>query len=847
MNKFTAVMMVFSLAAWCQAGITNLVVNGGFEDTAEQMLTPSQISPAYSVTGWRAFNTATEGAVTYRVVTDPSSASDGSNYLEIDCSSSEKRDAGFDVHHVGAGASAISPGTAYTVSFDAKRVSGDDNALQVAVKTYEGSAAILESLMDTNLELSDEWTSYSFTIVPTRAMPDGSDPNLYIGFRPRKGTFLQRERICIDHVSVIPSDVRPDSVRLFNVFTDNMVLQRNARVAVYGAARPGDQVAVSFADQSKTSVADGEGKWLVHLDPMPASFKPRTLSVTSERSGETSISNVLVGDVWLAGGQSNMDHPFRSYSLLTPPEKTNPNLRILVAAKVPSVNPLDQLVLEPVLKGTWQSSSSYYLEGFSPSAYYFGSILHEELNVPVGLIESAWGATIAEAWTPAETLEALGYAEKEPIYKGGELGRNNPSVLYNGMIYPLRHFTFKGVIWYQGESNSPQVLAYESLFSGMISAWRETFDNEDLPFYFVQLAPYQTLGWNKNGAAWAWLREAQTRTLALPNTGMAVITDAGEYLDIHPQWKQVVGERLALHALQAEGLDVVASSPMYSGMTVDGNQIVLNFSKADSGLETREVVMNRNRNLPKGEDPEAFRVPASKVAGFKICGADRKFVEANAVIRGNQVFVSSPQVPTPVAVRYGWGNFPLCNLYSKSGLPVCPFRTDNFPPPNFDGAQSGELFSGDVKALGTPMKLHAGTKESPVALQEKEGRAVSYISEKAGSKSRYGYYKSKDHAVRNGKNPEVKVQVLYFDQGEGSFSLVYDSSDSSVRVNPKSAGAWKFSGMKVMLADSRTWRVATITLKDAFFGGRCNGADLRIQSTDTNLFLGGVFLSSLTP
>jgi hypothetical protein len=844
MNRWIVLFLAAGLAACCRADGGNRVVNGGFEDTGAQTLTPDRASPAFSVAGWRAFNTAAAGSVTYRIVTDPAAASEGRNYLSIDCSSSEKVDAGFDVHFAGSGAASISPGAVYTVSFDAKRVSGPDNGLQFAVNTFEGNSTTVESLLDMNLTLKDEWTSYSFQIIPTRPESDGSDPNLYLGFRPRKGMPLQRESICIDNISVTRSDAHSDSVRLFNLFTHNMVLQRSARVAVYGDAIPGDDVTVSFAGQSKQAPADEEGHWMVHLDPMDASFAPRTLSVATERSGQTSITNVLVGDVWLAGGQSNMDHPFCTFSVLNPPEKISPDIRILVVAKVPSLTPLGQPVLEPYLNGTWQPSSTDSLGPFSATAWFFGSTLQQELNVPIGLVESAWGATLAEFWTPAETLEQLGFPKQNPVYdQAGRLSQKNHAGLYNGMIYPLRNFTFKGVIWYQGESNSRNATAYESLFSGMIGAWRDTFGNENLPFYFVQLAPYQTLSWNVEGAAWAWLRDAQTRTLALPDTGMAVITDAGEYLDIHPQAKQVVGERLALHALQAEGMDVVASSPMFSGMRVDGNQAVLSFSFADSGLETREVVMNRNRDLPRGEDPEAFRVPASTVAGFKICGADHQFVDADAVIRGSRVVVSSPQVAAPVAVRYGWENFPLCNLYSKNGLPVCPFRTDDFPPPNFDGRQTGELFSGDVKALGAPMQLYTGTGESPVEQQEIKGRAVSYISRKDGSQSRYGYYTSQDQQVRNGKRPEITVQVLYFDQGKGSFSLNYDSSDPSVIVNSNPPGAWKFSGMKVMLTDTRTWRVASITLKDAFFGGRCNGADLRIESADADLFLGGAFLA----
>lgn len=250
----------------------------------------------------------------------------------------------------------------------------------------------------------------------------------------------------------------------------------------------------------------------------------------------------------------------------------------------------------------------------------------------------------------------LGYPAVDP----GTIDKDDQSVLYNGMIHPFRNFTFKGVIWYQGESYSERALTYNSLFAGMIESWREAFGRGDLPFYYVQLAPYGNVGSaSLEGATYAWLREAQTQTLSVTNTGMAVITDAGEYFDIHPQNKPPVGERLARFALRDEGVDVIPDSPLYSGMQVSGNRITLSFDHAETGLRTQDVVMNKNKNYAPGTDPDAFTIPASSLSGFTICGANKIFVAANAVITGNQVVVSSPSVPRPVAVRYGWTNFPL--------------------------------------------------------------------------------------------------------------------------------------------------------------------------------------------
>jgi sialate O-acetylesterase len=476
-------------------------------------------------------------------------------------------------------------------------------------------------------------------------------------------------------------------VKLHPAFSDHMVLQRDQPVNVFGFGEPGDRVTVQFAGQTVTGTVGSDGKWQAVLKPLPASASPSELTVWS---GENRISctDVLVGDVWFCGGQSNMERPFRTYSQLkdTIPALGNPQIRLFTTARVTSPIPLD---VPPVPPGKgegnfnrWQECNATTLPNFSPLAYYFGAKVNASLKVPVGLMVSAWGSTAAEPWVSQEVMAKLDLGYQLPIDPKGKAPHNQPSLCYNSMIHPFLQMTFKGFIWYQGESNSQWADKYKIIFPALITSWRELFHAENRPFYFVQIAPYMTLPWDVTGEAWAWLRDSQSATTKLvPNTGMTVITDLGEHDEIHPQAKQAAGERLALFALRDAGLQVQPESPRYRAMKIEGGRCVIAFDYAEAGLETRQVVMNRKKDQPIQKDPEAFVVPAGELAGFTICGEDRNFVPAKAAIAGNSVEVWNDSIPAPVAVRYGWASFPLCNLFSKEGLPARPFRTDDFPMP----------------------------------------------------------------------------------------------------------------------------------------------------------------------
>ncbi len=489
-------------------------------------------------------------------------------------------------------------------------------------------------------------------------------------------------------------------VRLNPLFTDHMVLQRNRPVPVYGTADPGEKVVVAFAGQVKTSVAAKDGKWMVKLDPMPASSKSRSMTLRSTLdTRHLTLSDVLVGDVWLCAGQSNMATEMKLYPTLRGEKAeamTNQMVRLfkVKSGGIGSKEPSDTVVVDPAFKGSWQRMSPAFAREFSAVASFFGEALQPTIGVPVGLLYANRGGTAVNQWLPMDFMKGkpklyeryLG--PKNPWWK--ERPKNPglvraPSRLFNGTIYPLIPFAIRGTIWYQGESGMRDSDIYAEIFTDLIQVWRGLW-GYDFPFLFVQLAPYggTAVHWDARHESWAFIREAQASALKLPNTGMAVITDAGEMLDIHPQNKQPVGERLALLAEKLDHPDIVADSPLFQGMEKRGSRIEITFDNGGAPLETRRVAMNRNKRKEPGTDPEAFVVDADTLKGFVLCGADRKFVEAQARITStNTVEVWSDQIPDPVAVRYGWANFPLCNLYNQAGLPASPFRTDHFPAPDF--------------------------------------------------------------------------------------------------------------------------------------------------------------------
>jgi sialate O-acetylesterase len=434
-------------------------------------------------------------------------------------------------------------------------------------------------------------------------------------------------------------------VKLHGLFTEGMVLQQGTKVPVWGTAADDEKVTVKIQDQEVSTTAKN-GKWRVNLK----NLKPGgPYEMTVQGTNTIQFKDVLVGEVWVCSGQSNMEWPLSASR--NPKEaiekSANANIRLFFTPKPKSTNIITtpQTELVPWKAPTkWRACGPETVPNFSAVGYFFGRDLQKARNVPVGLIQSAWGGTPAEAWTSKEVLETT----------AGLKGLKG-SGLYNGMIAPLMPFAIKGVIWYQGESNAGQAYQYRTLFPAMIKNWRDDWKQGDFAFLFVQLAPWDV----PKQPTWPELREAQLLTAQkVRNTAMAVITDVGDPKDIHPKDKDPVGARLALCAQAiAYGEKITYSGPAYSGMKIKKSKAILSFKHVGKGL------------ISKG----------GPLTGFTIAGADKKFVKADAVIEDDKVIVSSPMVETPVAVRFGWANYPLVNLWNRDGLPATPFRTDDFP------------------------------------------------------------------------------------------------------------------------------------------------------------------------
>jgi len=459
-------------------------------------------------------------------------------------------------------------------------------------------------------------------------------------------------------------------VRVAAVLGSNMVMQRETKAKIWGWAEPGEEITVSasWKASAKTKAA-ADGKWLVRIKT-PKAGGPHELTI--EGNNTITLDNILIGEVWLASGQSNMEIPLvkvsNAYTGIKDAEKEiaaadYPEIRLFQVGNFSSKEPLDdigpgiEMYGVPASDCKWKACSPETIPKFSSTAYFFARKLHKELGVPVGIIDSSWGGTRAEVWTPAAGLEKLGYTNdlKRAVDSPQDPRKKVSTRLYNGMIHPLRNFTIKGAIWYQGEGNSWQANKYRDLFSTMITNWRTAWGQGDFPFYYVQIAPFKYSQTNLS----QYLREAQMKTLSLKNTGMAVTMDIANLTDIHPKNKQEVGRRLALWALAKDygKKNVVYSGPIYKSMKVEGDKIRLTFDYTGSGLKTMD---------------------GKEISHLTIAGVDKKFVEAKGIIDGNTVVVSSDTVKEPVALRYGWSNTAEPNLANKEGLPASSFRTDDW-------------------------------------------------------------------------------------------------------------------------------------------------------------------------
>ena len=526
-------------------------------------------------------------------------------------------------------------------------------------------------------------------------------------------------------------------VKMPAIFGDHMVLQRDISVPVWGWADAGEAVSVTAGAVKATTTTGPDGKWMVRLAQLKSADQPIELTVAGKNS--IKFTDVLVGDVWVCSGQSNMAFSLNGAhdAAQEIPKANYPMIRFFVVANKIAFEPQTDCI------GKWVVCTPQTARNFSAVGYFFGRDLHQKLGIPMGMIGTSWSGTVAQAWTSLDALasepatkdfvrdfentkaslpqvaqtykdslpawqlaqdtwqkevnqpyqvalkqwaqdaraaKAAGTPEpakpqlaksapRKPAAPGGS--PNTPTVLYNGMIAPIVPYAIKGAIWYQGESNAGAAVQYRKLFPAMITDWRKNWGQGDFSFFFVQLANFNPRHDQPTESNWAALREAQSMTLSLPNTGQAVIIDIGQANDIHPRNKSEVGARLALaarHVTYGEK-ELVYSGPTYEAMKIEGNQVRLSFNNIGSGLTIA--------GAPATDVAVPPAAPARELKGFAIAGADHKFVWAEAKIDGKSIVVSSEQIKEPTAVRYGWADNPQVNLYNKEGLPTSPFRTDS--------------------------------------------------------------------------------------------------------------------------------------------------------------------------
>jgi sialate O-acetylesterase len=481
-------------------------------------------------------------------------------------------------------------------------------------------------------------------------------------------------------IALLPASTRAD-VKPHTLCSEGMVLQQQSKAKIWGTADAGEKVTITFRNNKATTTAGNDGNWVIAIST-GAAGGPFELTIAGNNT--ITYKNVLVGEVWICSGQSNMewkvggcDKTDKEYASSAPP---NPMLRTFNVTKNPQLSPQTQTE-GPTEKtptyGKWIEAEPKTVLDFTAAGYFFGRSLQEKLQVPVGLIHSSWGGTPIEAWMSKEALDPFKKQETQA-------GPNRPSNLYNGMIHPILNYQVKGAIWYQGESNHKNAFQYRSLQPAMIENWRADFKNPELAFYFVQLAPFMRVPKAPVESTWAELREAQTMTLKLKNTGMAVITDFGSEYDIHPTPKRRVGERLALIArARTYGEKIVYSGPLYKSAKFQDGKVILSFDHVAGGLVGKEIIPTLPRKSKDGSVSSAWRVKEGSsgvpLVGFTICGKDKVFQTAFAEIVGDTVVASCTKVDAPIAVRYGWADHPICNLYNGAGLPASPFRTDDFP------------------------------------------------------------------------------------------------------------------------------------------------------------------------
>jgi sialate O-acetylesterase len=454
-------------------------------------------------------------------------------------------------------------------------------------------------------------------------------------------------------------------IKLPAIFSDNMLLQQNAKVNIWGKADANKTVSIktSWSKKALKTTSDYNGNWKVSITTPKADGKPQTITFSDGKS--LRLKNLILGELWLCSGQSNMEMPMKGFKN-QPVEganmdilrSTNPNLRLFTVKRNSTIE------AQTDVTGTWQEATPETVKEFSAIGYYFGRLLNETLNVPVGLVLSAWGGSSVEAWMSEDMLRAFPQVNIPKSDADIKEKNRTPTTLYQAMIHPIVGMTLKGVIWYQGESNYDRAETYTNMFSTMINGWRKNWAQADtIPFYYCQIAPFDYSAFTEKGKEpnnSAYLREAQLKAeTVIPKTGMAVLLDLGLKDGIHPAKKQIPAERLALLALvKTYGIKgVEAESPLYKEIEIKNDTVIVSFERAQMWITAKNF--------------------ESKL--FTVAGEDKVFHPAKAWIVRSKMYVKSEAVKNPMAVRYAFENYVEGDLFSNEGLPVSSFRSDDYP------------------------------------------------------------------------------------------------------------------------------------------------------------------------
>ena len=478
--------------------------------------------------------------------------------------------------------------------------------------------------------------------------------------------FKQNSLLILCILLVVSASLSAEVI-LPKVIGHNMVLQRLKIVPIWGTASPGEKITVSFGAQRKETIASDSGKWVVKLNPMEASELPREMIISGTNT--IKLKNILVGEVWLCSGQSNMEYAMRKNSKIQGTVKgkkpleddlltaNNPNIRIFLVKR--------KYMSPDSTHNGWDQASGTALKDFSAVGYFYAKEMYQKLHIPIGMISSAVPGSRIEPWIEAKRLEISPKMKDGKVLESLTSDGGDPGKFYNTMIQPLIPYCLRGFLWYQGESNCflNENIRYAYKFKTLIESWRSDWGNLNMPFYFVQIAPYNYSAskdvrpHSPENLPEMW--EAQSLALTLPNTGMITITDlVDSIVDLHPAYKWEVGRRLSLVALnKTYGFtEIISSGPTFKGMKITKNKIEVTFTNTGSGLISRN---------------------GKPLDWFTIAGADGKFVPAKAEIIGDKVIVSSPEVKSPVAIRFAWNEAAQSNFINKEGLPAVPFRSNN--------------------------------------------------------------------------------------------------------------------------------------------------------------------------